>query len=78
MISDRARKRPVWFECRVRLRKRRVNVEAEIECTKCGWQGYANELLCSDKDMGKENPKFNICPDCGSVETCEDIDQDET
>jgi hypothetical protein len=45
----------------------------EIECTHCGWQGYIADLLCTDEDFGSSQPVdeiiFNICPDCGSVDT---------
>lgn len=48
----------------------------EIECTECGWQGFNADLLCSDADWNKENPKFNICPECDKIDCFEDIDEE--
>ncbi len=48
----------------------------EIECTDCGWQGYIADLLCADEVFDFSQPIdeiiFKICPDCASVNTCED------
>ena len=47
-----------------------------IECTKCYWQGDPSELVCSEEDADKpvEECKFNVCPNCGSVDQFEDCD----
>jgi predicted nucleic-acid-binding Zn-ribbon protein len=50
----------------------------EIECTKCGWQGYIPDLVCASGDVFSSTPLneiiFNMCPDCGSsdIEDYED------
>jgi NMD protein affecting ribosome stability and mRNA decay len=50
----------------------------EIECTECGWQGYITDLLCTDEDFSSTKSiiktNFDICPDCGSVDTYEDYE----
>lgn len=51
----------------------------EIECS-CGWQGYTEDLLCSEED-DKSNKKveeiiFNLCPRCGESEGIIDIDSE--
>lgn len=49
----------------------------EIECTECGWQGYAMDLLCEDNLPEGVELKFNICPDCANKDCFEDIDEEE-
>ena len=53
----------------------------EMECLKCNWQGDTSELVCGDEDAksGKltDEITFNICPQCGSSEYLEDMEEDE-
>lgn len=55
-------------------------MEYKIECEKCGWQGDASELVCSDEDDKSNKPvseiKFNRCPDCYSMDIV-DFEEDE-
>ena len=50
----------------------------EIECTKCTWQGYIADLLCADEEVFSSKPVndiiFNMCPDCESVNSCENYE----
>jgi len=52
--------------------------EYEIECTECGWSGDYSHLVCSDEDFKSQKDcsdiKFNICPDCGSVDSFEELE----
>ncbi len=48
----------------------------EIECTTCGWQGYTLDLVChpdDDERVVKES-RFNVCPDCQSIDSCVDYE----
>ncbi len=48
----------------------------EIECTKCGWQGYTLDLLChpDDDDKPVDESRFNVCPECDAIESCVDYE----
>ena len=50
----------------------------EIECTKCGWTGLAQELLCRPEDDDKPvaESAFDVCPGCGGVSTFEDFEEE--
>lgn len=54
-------------------------MELEIECTNCGWQGFVADLLShpDDNDKDVRDTRFVVCPDCGGIDTFEDIDDEE-
>jgi len=53
----------------------------EIRCLKCGWEGDSRELICNREDSKSNKPtneiKFNICPQCDTVDNFEDADYEE-
>jgi len=55
-----------------------MDEQPEIECTECGWQGYYGELVCSStdsiSDLSVDEIDFNRCPDCDSVDSCNDYE----
>jgi len=48
----------------------------EIECTVCGWQGYTGDLLQhpDDDDKPISEMRFNVCPECGGINCCNDYE----
>lgn len=52
-----------------------------IECTKCHWNGYTGELVCSDADAESSNPTTqnisNLCPQCQGSEFEDSDDEPE-
>jgi len=52
-------------------------MEEEITCVECGWVGFVADLLCHPDDDAEDKPvkdcRFNVCPDCGSVDSTEDL-----
>jgi rubredoxin len=52
-----------------------------IECTECGWIDDPSECLCSQEDAASEKAtheiQFNLCPQCSSVDTFDDLDEEE-
>ena len=48
----------------------------EIECRECFWEGDASELLChpDDDDKPVDESRFNVCPQCSGIDTCDDYE----
>jgi hypothetical protein len=44
-----------------------------VECECCSWQGDARDT----GSTGALNGNLNVCPQCGAVDTMEEIEDDE-